>query len=170
MKRHEAHLQDSLERVQVAALTLHNGAKDEASDNLKQSHLTSHILNYLFITDFQHSTGRLVSKKYKLSIKTISTYIHSYPHTHLLTAEPLWHGAELWWRVFYLTHRHIHVTCIVLSFTWKINNKHFIHKQEQTGSTGTVPAALIATHLLFSYLYIYCHFFYMQHLRSLQHM
>ena len=35
--RDVTHLEDPLERVQVAALTLHNGAEDETSDNLKEA-------------------------------------------------------------------------------------------------------------------------------------
>lgn len=32
-----SHLKDSFERVQVAALTLHNGSEDETSDNLNEA-------------------------------------------------------------------------------------------------------------------------------------
>lgn len=37
------HLEDSVERVQVAALTLHNGAQDETSDHLKEEVRNSNI-------------------------------------------------------------------------------------------------------------------------------
>lgn len=43
------HLEDSLERVQVAALTLHDGAEDETSDNLKEA-----MRNYLGVISIYH--------------------------------------------------------------------------------------------------------------------
>lgn len=36
LRRDVTHLEDSLQRVQVAALTLHNGAENETSDNLRK--------------------------------------------------------------------------------------------------------------------------------------
>lgn len=51
--------------------------------------------------------------------------LHSYRLTHLLTAEPLWHGAELWWGVLQFAHRHIHVAFIILSLPCKIRHNQY---------------------------------------------
>lgn len=99
------HLEDPLEGVQVADLTLHNGTQDETSHNLKHDENSAALESAeawgASVTDCRYSRGQQLM----MAPDT---------HTHLLTAEPLWHGAELSWGVFQLRHEHVHVSCIIL--------------------------------------------------------
>ena len=71
--------------------------------------------------------------------------VHTGLHTHLLTAESLWRGGQLWWGVLYLTHRHIYVTCIILSLACKFKHNYFMHSEERTHESVLVPVLQTCT-------------------------
>lgn len=82
-------------------------------------HSTNKVIN-IWRTDIRVSQENPISSVQPLISQQKYRLVNICWHAHLLTAESLWHGAELWWRVFYLTQKHIHVTSIIFSITCKI--------------------------------------------------
>ncbi|TNN25258.1 hypothetical protein EYF80_064615 [Liparis tanakae] len=104
--RRQQRLQVLLDRG-VAALALHDGAEDEASDHLQDQVSQTH----------GHGSAATGGRR----SYTLLPELDVQPEPHLLAAEPLRRGAELRGRMLQLTHGHVQVPGGVPTLTCNSN-------------------------------------------------